>query len=134
MKKYILPPSLKYPFEQSEFPGDLNLREIREQGEKNKLPEVSFYQAIVIALLEQRNYFVVETLRYAKQYGQLPQEDGNEPATNESNSPESEGIKAEAELPKKEVIQDVTILKVLPPPTEQPRVKFTKTYGEDEQS
>ena len=133
-KKYILPPSLKYPFEESEFPGDLNLREIREQGEKNKLPEVSFYQAIVIALLEQRNYFVVETLRYAKKYGQLPQEDGNEPAINESNSPESEGIKAEAELPKKEVIQDVTILKVLPPPTEQPRVKFTKTYGEDEQS
>jgi hypothetical protein len=80
-KRYQLPPSLKYPFEQSEFPGDLNLREIREQGEKNKLPEVSFYQAIVIALLEQRNYFVVETLRYAKQYGQLPpqQEEAPEP-------------------------------------------------------
>jgi hypothetical protein len=72
-KKYILPTSLKYPFEQSEFPGDLNLREIREHGEKNKLPEVSFYQAIVIALLEQRNYFVVEAIRYAKEYGQLPQ-------------------------------------------------------------
>ena len=86
-KKYILPPSLKYPFEQSEFPGDLNLREIREQGEKNKLPEVSFYQAIVIALLEQRNYFVIETLKYAKQYGQLaPQEE-----------PESNTIKAESE-------------------------------------
>jgi hypothetical protein len=128
-KKYILPPSLKYPFEQSEFPGDLNLREIREQGEKNKLPEVSFYQAIVIALLEQRNYFVVETLRYAKQYGQLPQEeDGNEPATNESNSPESEGIKAEAEVP------ETPQFKVLPPPTEQPRVKFTKSYGEEDQS
>lgn len=86
-KKYILPPSLKYPFEQSEFPGDLNLREIREQGEKNKLPEVSFYQAIVIALLEQRNYFVIETLRYAKQYGQLaPQEE-----------PESNTIEPEVE-------------------------------------
>ena len=131
-KKYILPPSLKYPFEQSEFPGDLNLREIREQGEKNKLPEVSFYQAIVIALLEQRNYFVVETLRYAKQYGQLPQEeDGNEPATIESNSPESEGIKAEAEVQEE---KEGFELKVLPPPTEQPRVKFTKTYGEEKQS
>jgi hypothetical protein len=71
-KKFILPPSLKYPFEQSEFPGDVNLREIREHAEKNKLAEVSFYQAIVIALLEQRNYFVVETLRYAKEHGQLP--------------------------------------------------------------
>lgn len=130
-KKYILPPSLKYPFEQSEFPGDLNLREIREQGEKNKLPEVSFYQAIVIALLEQRNYFVVETLRYAKQYGQLPQEDGNEPATNESNSPESEGIEAEAEIPEE---KEGFEFKVLPPPTEQPRVKFTKSYGEEDQS
>ena len=121
-KKYILPPSLKYPFEQSEFPGDLNLREIREQGEKNKLPEVSFYQAIVIALLEQRNYFVVETLRYAKQYGQLPQEEdnGNEPATTE----------AQKEVSKKEGFE----LKVLPPATEQPRVRFTKTYGDEEQS
>jgi len=77
-KKYILPPSLKYPFEQSEFPGDINLREIREQGEKNKLPEVSFYQAIVIALLEQRNYFVVETLRYAKKFGSLPPDEQQE--------------------------------------------------------
>ena len=128
MKKYILPPSLKYPFEQSEFPGDLNLREIREQGEKNKLPEVSFYQAIVIALLEQRNYFVVETLRYAKKYGQLPQEDGNEPATNESNSPESEGIEAEAEVP------ETPQLKVLPKTEEEPRKRFTKSYGEDDQS
>jgi len=134
-KKYILPPSLKYPFEQSEFPGDLNLREIREQGEKNKLPEVSFYQAIVIALLEQRNYFVVETLRYAKQYGQLPQEDGNEPATNESNSPESEGIKAEAEIPKEEVYPEGEVtLKILPIPEEKPRKRFTKSYGEKEQS
>ena len=122
-KKYILPPSLKYPFEQSEFPGDLNLREIREQGEKNKLPEVSFYQAIVIALLEQRNYFVVETLRYAKQYGQLPQEDnGNEPATTESS------LEAEAEVP------ETPQLKVLPKPEEEPRKRFTKSYSDDEQS
>jgi hypothetical protein len=125
-KKYLLPPSLKYPFEQSEFPGDLNLREIREQGEKNKLPEVSFYQAIVIALLEQRNYFVVETLRYAKQYGQLPQEDnGNEPATTNA------ALEAEAEVPEKEFPP----LKVLPKPTEEePRKRFTKSYSDDEQS
>jgi hypothetical protein len=126
MKKYILPPSLKYPFEQSEFPGDLNLREIREQGEKNKLPEVSFYQAIVIALLEQRNYFVVETLRYAKQYGQLPQEeDGNDTATTEAKTE----VQEEEVYPEGEVT-----LKVLPPPTEQPRTKFSKTYSDDDQS
>ena len=125
-KKYILPPSLKYPFEQSEFPGDLNLKEIREQGEKNKLPEVSFYQAIVIALLEQRNYFVVETLRYAKQYGQLPQEeDGNDTATTEAKTE----VQEEEVYPEGEVT-----LKVLPPPTEQPRTKFSKTYGDEEQS
>lgn len=114
-KKFILPPSLKYPFEESEFPGDLNLREIREQGEKNRLPEVSFYQAIVIALLEQRNYFVVETLRYAKQYGQLPQEDnGNEPATNEAE------------------VQETPQLKVLPKPEEEPRKRFTKSYSDED--
>jgi len=126
-KKYILPPSLKYPFEQSEFPGDLNLKEIREHGEKSKLPEVSFYQAVVIALLEQRNYFVVETLRYAKQYGQLPQEEenGNEPATTE----DQEEVSKEEVYPEGEVT-----LKVLPPPTEQPRTKFTKSYSDDDQS
>jgi len=126
-KKYILPPSLKYPFEQSEFPGDLNLKEIREHGEKSKLPEVSFYQAVVIALLEQRNYFVVETLRYAKQYGQLPQEEENgiEPATTE----DQEEVSKEEVYPEGEVT-----LKVLPPPTEQPRTKFTKSYSDDDQS
>jgi len=126
-KKYILPPSLKYPFEQSEFPGDLNLKEIREHGEKSKLPEVSFYQAVVIALLEQRNYFVVETLRYAKQYGQLPQEEenGNEPATTE----DQEEVSKEEVYPEGEVT-----LKVLPSPTEQPRTKFTKSYSDDDQS
>ena len=94
-KKYILPTSLKYPFEQSEFPGDLNLREIREHGEKNKMAEVSFYQAAVIALLEQRNYFVVETLRYAKQYGQLPPREGE---THETPEPEVEEKKEFPEL------------------------------------
>ena len=126
-KKYILPPSLKYPFEQSEFPGDLNLKEIREHGEKSKLPELSFYQAVVIALLEQRNYFVVETLRYAKQYGQLPQEEdnGNEPATTE----------AQEEIPKEEIYPEGEVtLKLLPPPTEQPRTQFSKSYSDDHQS
>ena len=117
--RYLIPPSLKYPLEESEFPGDLNLREIREQGEKNKLPEVSFYQALVIAALEQRNYFVVETLRYAKQYGQLePQEDEVEEAT-----PVEEEVKETEEYPE---------LRELPPPTEQPRTKFSKTYSDDQ--
>ena len=120
-KKYIIPPSLKYPLEESEFPGDLNLREIREQGEKNNLPEVSFYQALVIAALEQRNYFVVETLRYAKQYGQLPPQ-------------EDEAIE---ETPVEEVIEpkkEYPELRVLPPATEQPRTKFSKTYSDDQYS
>jgi len=87
------------------------------------MPEVSFYQAVVLALLEQRNYFMVETFRYAQQYGQLP------PLENNEN--ESVTIKAEEEVPKaKEGFE----LKVLPPATEQPRVKFTKSYSDDDQS
>lgn len=85
------------------------------------MPEVSFYQAVVLALLEQRNYFMVETFRYAQQYGQLPplENNGNKPATTETEE---------------EVQEEGFELKVLPPATEQPRVKFTKTYGEDIQS
>jgi hypothetical protein len=119
-KKYILPPSLKYPFEQSEFPGDLNLREIREQGEKNNLPEVSFYQAIVIALLEQRNYFVVETLRYAKQYGQLPQEEYN--GNDTSAEPATE---TQEEVPNK---KEYPPLKSLPPAEQNDGKRFSKKY------
>lgn len=118
MKKYILPPSLKSSFEE-----DPVLKQIKEQGESKKMPEVSFYQAVVLALLEQRNYFMVETFRYAQQYGQLP------PLENNEN--ESVTIKAEEEVPKaKEGFE----LKVLPPATEQPRVKFTKSYSDDDQS
>jgi hypothetical protein len=115
-KKFILPPSLKYPFEQSEFPGDLNLREIREHAEKNKIAEVSFYQAVVIALLDQRNYFVMETLRYAKQYGQLPQEDGT--ATTDTETQE--------EVSQEESKGDFPALRVVTDPDD--KVKFSKKY------
>ena len=81
------------------------------------MPEVSFYQAVVLALLEQRNYFMVETFRYAQQYGQLP------PLENNEN--ESVTIEAEEEAPKQ---KEGFELKVLPPATEQPRTKFTKSY------
>jgi len=120
-KKYIIPPSLKSSFEE-----DPVLKQIKEQGESKKMPEVSFYQAVVLALLEQRNYFMIETFRYVQQYGQLPplENNGNESAT-------TEAPKEETEVPEKE---EGFELKVLPPPTEQPRTKFTKTYSDDNQS
>jgi hypothetical protein len=122
MKRYIIPPSLKSSFEE-----DPVLKQIRQQGEEKKMPEVSFYQAVVLALLEQRNYFMVETFRYAQQHGQLPplENNGNETATTE------EALEAEAEVPEEEKGFE---LKVLPPATEQPRVKFSKTYSDDIQS
>ena len=121
-KKYILPPSLKSSFEE-----DPVLKQIKEQGESKKMPEVSFYQAVVLALLEQRNYFMVETFRYAQQYGQLP------PLENNEN--ESVTIEAEEEVQEEEAYPEGEVtLKVLPPPTEQPRTKFTKTYSDDNQS
>lgn len=118
MKRYIIPPSLKSSFEE-----DPVLKQIRQQGEEKKMPEVSFYQAVVLALLEQRNYFMVETFRYAQQHGQLP------PLENNEN--ESVTIEAEEEVPKEKSDFE---LKVLPPATEQPRVKFSKTYSDDIQS
>jgi hypothetical protein len=118
MKRYIIPPSLKSSFEE-----DPVLKQIRQQGEEKKMPEVSFYQAVVLALLEQRNYFMVETFRYAQQHGQLP--------PLETNENESVAIEAEEKVPKKE---EGFELKVLPPATEQPRIKFSKTYSDDIQS
>ncbi len=118
MKRYIIPPSLKSSFEE-----DPVLKQIRQQGEEKKMPEVSFYQAVVLALLEQRNYFMVETFRYTQQHGQLP--------PLETNENESVAIEAEAEVPKKE---EGFELKVLPTATEQPRIKFSKTYSDDIQS
>ncbi len=121
MKRYIIPPSLKSSFEE-----DPVLKQIRQQGEEKKMPEVSFYQAVVLALLEQRNYFMVETFRYAQQHGQLPplENNGNDTAT-------TEDIEEETEVPKEKSDFE---LKVLPPATEQPRVKFSKTYSDDIQS
>ena len=120
-KKYIIPPSLKSSFEE-----DPVLKQIRQQGEAQKMPEVSFYQAVVLALLEQRNYFMIETFRYVQQYGQLPplENNGTDTAT-------TEALEAETEVPEKE---EGFKLKVMPPPTEQPRTKFTKSYGDDDQS
>jgi hypothetical protein len=121
MKRYIIPPSLKSSFEE-----DPVLKQIRQQGEAQKMPEVSFYQAVVLALLEQRNYFMIETFRYVQQYGQLPplENNGTDTAT-------TEALEEEAEVPEKE---EGFKLKVMPPPTEQPRTKFTKSYGDDDQS
>jgi hypothetical protein len=123
MKRYILPPSLKSSFEE-----DPVLQQIKEQGEQQKMPEVSFYQAVVLALLEQRNYFMVETFRYAQQYGQLPplENNGNNNATTETQ----EEVQEEESYPEGEVS-----LKLLPKPAdEQPAKRFTKTYNEDLQS
>jgi len=126
MKRYIIPPSLKSSFEE-----DPVLKQIRQQGEAQKMPEVSFYQAVVLALLEQRNYFMIETFRYVQQHGQLPplENNGTDTAT-------TEALEAEAEVPEKEEAypEGEVSLRILPPPTEQPRTKFTKSYGDDDQS
>lgn len=115
MKKYILPPSLKSSFEE-----DPVLKQIKEQGESKKMPEVSFYQAVVLALLEQRNYFMVETFRYAQQYGQLP------PLKNNEN--ESATIETKEEVPQKEE-NEYPELRELPKPEQDINAKrFSKSY------
>jgi hypothetical protein len=114
-KKYILPPSLKPSFLE-----DPVLAQIKEQGEAQKMPEVAFYQAALLAILEQRNYFMVETFRYAQQYGQLPPLDnsGTEAAATEEATPQEEEKK------------DFPPLRSVPAEEANNPIRFRKSYGE----
>lgn len=117
MSKYKLPTAFAVHFED-----DPVLKQLKEDGEENNRPMVSLFQAATAYLLDSRRYLFIELGRYIQKHGQLPplEEYANEPAT----------TKVEEEVPKKEGFE----LKVLPPATEQPKVKFTKTYEDESQS
>jgi hypothetical protein len=128
--KYKLPTAFAVHFED-----DPVLKQLKEDGEANNRPPTELFKAACAYLIDSRRYLFIELGRYLEKYGPLEpiDYDTGKPAT--TNSPESEGIKAEAEVPKEEIYPggEVT-LKVLPKPTEEPRKRFTKSYGEEDQS
>lgn len=110
-KKYKLPLAF-----QVHIDSDPGLQQLKQDGEENNRPEGEFYKAALAYTLDTRRNLLIELGRYLQQYGPLEPIDydtGN-PATNEAE------------------VQETPQLKVLPPATEQPRTKFTKTYGDED--
>jgi len=115
MKKYKIPNAF-----QIHIDSDPGLQQLKQDGQDNNRPEAEFYKAALAYTLDTRRNLLIELGRYIQKYGHLEpiDYDTGEPAT------------AKEEVPEKEPFE----LKVLPPATEQPRTKFTKTYGDEEQS
>jgi hypothetical protein len=121
MKKYKLPAAFDIHFKD-----DPVLQQLKKDGEEHNRPESELFKAATAYLLDSRRYLFIELGRYLEKFGPLEpiDYDTGEPAT-------TEAFEAEAEVPEKE---EGFKLKVLRPPTEQPRTKFTKSYGDDSQS
>jgi len=66
-KKYIIPLELRSHFEE-----DPILKQIKEEGESKKMPEINFYQACTAYLLDQRRFLFIELGRYMQEHGPLP--------------------------------------------------------------
>ena len=120
MKKYKLPIAF-----QVHVDSDPGLQQLKKDGEENNRPESEFFKAALAYTLDTRRNLLIELGRYMQEHGPLPQMDYDTGATIEPTEAKEE------EVPKaKEGFE----LKVLPPATEQPRVKFTKSYSDDDQS
>jgi hypothetical protein len=121
MKRYKLPAAFDTHFKE-----DPVLQQLKQDGEEHNRPESELFKAATAYLLDSRRYLFIELGRYLEKHGPLEpiDYDTGEPATTET-------IEAEEEVPTKE---EGFELKVLPPPTEQPRTKFSKTYSDDIQS
>jgi hypothetical protein len=116
MKRYKLPAAFDIHFKD-----DPVLQQLKKDGEEHNRPESELFKAATAYLLDSRRYLFIELGRYLEKFGPLEpiDYDTGEPATKEEEvSEKEEGFK----------------LKVMPPPTEQPRTKFTKSYGDDYQS
>jgi hypothetical protein len=121
MKKYKLPVAF-----QIHIDSDPGLQQLKQDGEASNRPEGEFYKAALAYTLDTRRNLLIELGRYLQQYGAL------EPIDYDTGNPATtEAPKQETEVPEKE---EGFELKVLPPPAEQPRTKFTKTYSDDNQS
>ena len=117
--KYKLPTAFAVHFED-----DPVLKQLKEDGEANNRPPTELFKAACAYLIDSRRYLFIELGRYLEKYGPLEpiDYDTGKPATNESS------LEAEAEVP------ETPQLKVLPKPEEEPSKRFTKSYGEEDQS
>jgi len=121
MKKYKIPQAFAVHID-----SDPGLQQLLQDGQESNRPESEFYKAALAYTLDTRRNLLIELGRYIQQYGPLEPIDYDTGAT--INSPESEGIKAETEVP------ETPQFKVLPKPEEEPTKRFTKSYGEEDQS
>jgi len=105
-KKYIIPLELRSHFEE-----DPILKQIKEEGESKKMPEINFYQACTAYLLDQRRFLFIELGRYLQAHGPL------EPLVETEKEKEAEIVEEKKEFPQLKVIT-----------SEEDPVKFRKTY------
>jgi len=113
MKKYKIPHAFAVHID-----SDPGLQQLVQDGQENNRPESEFYKAALAYTLDTRRNLLIELGRYIQQYGPLEPMDYDTGAT----------LEAEVEVP------ETPQLKVLPKTEEEPRKRFTKSYGEDDQS
>jgi hypothetical protein len=123
--KYKLPTAFAVHFED-----DPVLKQLKEDGEANNRPPTELFKAACAYLIDSRRYLFIELGRYLEKYGPLEpiDYDTGKPATTE------ESLEAETEVPTEEYPAGEVTLRILPKPTEEPRKRFTKSYGEEDQS
>jgi hypothetical protein len=123
MKKYKIPNAFAVHID-----SDPGLQQLVQNGQENNRPESEFYKAALAYTLDTRRNLLIELGRYIQQFGALEPMDYDTGANIEPTEAKTE-VQEEEVYPKGEVT-----LKVLPPPTEQPRTKFSKPYSDDDQS
>lgn len=119
MKKYKIPHAFAVHID-----SDPGLQQLAQDGQENNRPEGEFYKAALAYTLDTRRNLLIELGRYIQKYGPLEPMDYDTGAT-------IQPTETKEEVPKKE---EGFALKVLPPATEQPRTRFSKTYSDDNQS
>jgi len=121
MKRYKLPAAFDTHFKE-----DPVLQQLKKDGEEHNRPESELFKAATAYLLDSRRYLFIELGRYLEKHGPLEpiDYDTGKPATTETTEKETEVPEEKSDFE----------LKVLPPATEQPRTKFSKTYSDDIQS
>jgi hypothetical protein len=96
------------------------LKQLKEEGEEHNRPVSELFKAATAYLLDNRKFLFIELGRYIQKYGHLEPIDYDTGATIDTTEAKEEVPQAEAFPP----------LKALPPAYEQPKKRFSKSYGE----
>jgi len=114
MTKYKLPAAFAVHID-----SDPVLQQLMQDGQEHDRPVSEFFKAACAYLLDSRRYLFIELGRYLEKHGAL------EPIDYDAGKPTTTEQETKEEVPE---AKEFTPLKVLPPSTEQPRTKFSKTY------